>query len=48
MTRPMYLVLLAALVGLAHGKALLEPAQGSYFGVSVDFKTTNVQSYLAQ
>jgi hypothetical protein len=40
-------LLFAALLGLANGKAVLEPASGSYFGVSVDFATTTVSQYLA-
>lgn len=40
-------LLLAAFAASAHGRAFLEPASGSYFGVSIDFAKTNVQQYLS-
>lgn len=40
-------LLAASVLGYASGQATLEPKNGSYFGVSVDFSKTTVSQYLS-
>ena len=44
----MHLFFMALFASVAHSKAILESSTGSYFGVSIDFQKSSVQSYLAQ